>query len=173
MACGSVRVLGVDQSLTCSGLALVCSGRVERVWSLRPKMRGNERLRLIVSSVLEAAQGVDVVVVEGPSMHSQGRSLVQLYGLFTLLTYSLWVAGVRTVVVPPTVRAMYATGRGNANKDAVLLSVARRYPNVDVQDNNQADALAMAALVCRALGEPVAGETVPQAALRAVDRLEV
>ncbi len=46
----------------------------------------------------------------------------------------------------------YATGKGNADKDAMLLAAERRWPGV-VTNNNEADALWIGALACKELGD--------------------
>jgi Holliday junction resolvasome RuvABC endonuclease subunit len=76
--------------------------------------------------------------------------------------------GQEAVVVAPTQRAKYASGKGNASKDTVLLAVAARYPSVGVTDNNQADALVLAAMGARHLGHPVE-ESLPVVNLSAMD----
>ena len=73
---------------------------------------------------------------------------------------------------PPTSRATYATGKDNAGKDAVLAAVVRRYPDVDVTGNDEADALVMAAMGARLLGHPLE-DSLPQSHLRALAGLEL
>ncbi len=59
------------------------------------------------------------------------------------------------VAVPPNLRAKYATGRGNAGKDEVLLAVAHRWTHVCQPDGNDtADALVLASMGADHLGHP-------------------
>ena len=81
-----------------------------------------------------------------------------------------WGAGVPVLPVPPSCRAKYATGKGNAGKDEVLLAVARRYPHAPVGGNDEADALVLAAMGARLLGEPVE-DSLPKAHLDALAKL--
>jgi hypothetical protein len=55
----------------------------------------------------------------------------------------------------------YATGKGGAKKEQVALEAVRRFPDVKIADNDQADALWMAAMGCDWLGWPIV--TVPLA----------
>jgi crossover junction endodeoxyribonuclease RuvC len=71
------------------------------------------------------------------------------------------------VEVSPTCRARYATGRGNASKDDVLSAVVRRYSGVDVNGNDEADSLVLAALGARWLGCPI-DDPMPKANLEAM-----
>lgn len=74
------------------------------------------------------------------------------------------------VIITPSQRAKYATGKGNASKDAVLLAVARRYPTVEVTDNNEADALVLAAMIARLAGRPIE-TSLPQTHLDALAKV--
>src|SRR5699024_12232855 len=76
------RVIGLDLSLTSSGVASSLG------WTdtIRPKkIRGLERLRMILESVRAYTSGYDLVVLEGPSFgHSgfrQHEELVALRGM--------------------------------------------------------------------------------------------
>jgi crossover junction endodeoxyribonuclease RuvC len=153
------RVVGLDLSLTATGVA-DNSGAVRII---KTKLTSHDRLRHINDAVLELVcsyhgdgRRADLVVVEGPSYGSQGSSYHQLAGLWWLLTHSLWRAALPYAVVSPQARAKYATGKGNAGKDAVLAAVVRRYPQVEISDNNAADAWVLMAMGCDYLGEPLA-----------------
>ena len=74
------------------------------------------------------------------------------------------------LVVPASSRAKYATGRGNAGKDEVLLAVSRRYPHAPIVNNDQADAVALAAMGARLLGEPIE-DSLPKTHLDALAKL--
>lgn len=173
-------VVGVDPSLTSTGIATIDTedrlvvptstiksvGRKGDDWPTR-----RDRLTGIVRDVETHTRGADLVVVESPSLGQarQGGTLDRA-GLFWLLLDRLYGHGMRVALVTPAGRAKYATGKGNAGKDSVLLAVARRYAHVDVEDNNQADSLVLALMGARALGVPV--DEVPlshRAAMGGVD----
>jgi crossover junction endodeoxyribonuclease RuvC len=145
-----VRVVGLDLSLTSTGMAVVDkdlgtygSEPAFQVATVKPgKVRGYERLDLIENRVLGAIEGADIVVVEGPSFGSTGSSFHQLGGLWWIIT-RLVQREHQMMVASPSVIKKYATGKGNADKDAMMLMTARRFPTFE-GDNNAADALWLA-----------------------------
>src|SRR5699024_11486469 len=50
---------------------------------------------------------------------------------------------------------MYATGKGNAGKDLVLVTTAATYKQAEVTGNDVADAVVIAAMVSRLAGQPI------------------
>ena len=72
----------------------------------------------------------------------------------------LALLGYPIAVVPPNVLKVYATGKGNASKAAVMLAAARRYPWADIVDDNTADAMVLYAMGLDWLGYQM--EPVPQ-----------
>ena len=59
------------------------------------------------------------------------------------------------MVVPPKTRAKYATGNGGADKRAVLAAVRAAYPQFTIRNDNEADAVVLAAIGARSLGHPI------------------
>lgn len=176
-----MRVVGLDLSLTSTGVAVVdddplrtqpmvtvsrvtSSGRTGATLDERC-----QRLRVLRQKVCEAARPADLVVVEGPSFgqHRQGGQHDRA-GLWWLVVAALQ-GNAPVVEVPPSVRAKYATGAGNAGKDAVLAAVVRRYPDVEVRSNDEADALVLAAMGARHLGRPI--DALPQVHLQAMGKV--
>lgn len=69
---------------------------------------------------------IDVVVLEGysfASRNSQAHSIGELGGVIRLL---LWELGKPVVVIPPTCRAKFATGKGNASKNEVISNISAK-----------------------------------------------
>jgi len=168
-------VVGLDLSLTSSGWARVNTETTRtRTGRIVPELTGHERLRSILHQLTEVLADADLVVVEGPSFGS-GQAIRQnghheRAGLWWLVTHQLWGVGVPFAVIPPATLKRYATGKGNATKDAVLAAAIRRYPQVGFDGNDQADALILAAMGADHLGQPIA--TMPgvqRAALNAVE----
>lgn len=66
------------------------------------------------------------------------------------------------IITPtPTQRAKYAAGRGNAPKTMVVAHTMKHWPTVTIANDNEADALVLAAIGCRILGLPI--DSVPSA----------
>ncbi len=167
-------MLGIDPSLTATGLALLSEGRPV-VETLKPgKMRGHERMRWILQGVAFRTFPLapDLVVIEGPSYGSAGgqRGHHERAGLWWLIAHQLHMRGIPYAVMAPKARALYATGNGNAGKELVIECMRLRLPDVEIRDDNQADALALAVA-----GADHLGVVVPQgpgryrSALRKVD----
>jgi crossover junction endodeoxyribonuclease RuvC len=163
-----VKVVGVDLSLASTGLAAVVpatGGLVDRVQTAaagQGLIARRERLRTIRGTVRSWTAGADLVVVEGLAYASQSPHATERAGLWWMVVDGLIGDHVPVAVVSPTARAKYATGRGNAGKDQVLAAVVRRYPDVEVSGNDEADALTLAAMGARWLGRPIEPGALPQ-----------
>lgn len=174
---GGVRVVGLDLSLTATGLGTTRSGGpagVQTIKSKGPKdatlEERRDRLHNLARDIQLAALAADVVVIEQPAYNQTGGSHHDRSGLWWLVVDWL-VDEVPTVVeVAPQVVKKYATGKGNASKDEVLAAVVRRYADVDVANNNEADALVLAAIGARLAGHPIEA-SLPQTNLDALAKV--
>ncbi len=172
----SDTVVGVDLSLTSTGLAAISweDGRpTVELRRLKTKLRGFDRLDFILDAVAQWTFGARLVVVEGLAFaaHDTGR---QGAGLHWLVRHGLWKGEMPTAVCPPTVRAKYACGKGNGGKDEVLAAVIRRYGiplDLEIDGNDVADALTMAALGARWLGRPIE-ERIPEVNAQVLSKVE-
>lgn len=165
--------VGIDLSMTSTGIATIHGDQITTSRVTSKPTRGDtgtesNRLRLIVREILEHVPYSDVtyVGIEGPSYGSQGNGQHIRGGLWWLLRGELDHWDIDTIIVPPASVKKYATGKGNAGKDEVLAAVIRRYPQVDVRGNDEADALAIAALTARYHGFPI--DNLPKVNLDAV-----
>jgi Holliday junction resolvasome RuvABC endonuclease subunit len=158
-----VKILGIDPSLTGTGLALVeRAGPGDFAWThlsvAKNNLSGHHRLDYIVDTVMSLVstlQHGDVVVMEGPSFNSGGAKSHELAGGWWLIKHAMWQwmeetgTELAVYIVPPRSRAKYATGNGNAKKDAVLNSVNEWYHDINVTDHNIADAIVLATMGAR------------------------
>lgn len=180
-----VIVAGVDLSLTSTGIAIASvhqaagSPPVMTPDSDRIRSAGRagatleergRRLDEITDAVVVRICGADLVVIEGPSL-GQARQGGQhdRAGLWHLVVKALRISGIPVAEVPPSVRSKYATGAGNAGKDAVLAAAVKRYPDWDITGNDVADAVILAAMGCRHLGHPI--DSLPQIHLSAMTKV--
>jgi crossover junction endodeoxyribonuclease RuvC len=141
-----MKAVGLDLSLTSTGVAVAT-----------PNGAITDR---ITSKPVPNATHADLVIIEGPSYGSTTPHQHDRAGLWWLVVADLRNLAYQVVEVPPSTRMRYATGRGNANKDDVLSAVIRRYPHVDVNGNDEADALILAAMGARHLGLPLEGKVL-------------
>lgn len=160
-------ILGIDFSLTATGVCAITDGEAECI-TIRSKKEETwwefpERVQTIGDEIASWAhsdgESVDAWVIETPAFMAKGQ-LDRLFGGWWMLVELMmrewgWPAPLR---VTPSQLKKFATGAGNANKDEVMLAVSRRFPDVHVSDNNQTDALALAAIGAAVFDEPFNGE---------------
>ena len=159
-----MRILAIDPSLTATGAALVDTSDIlaPEVWTITSKPPRVDTIHARLSRIdeivyrLTCLDDIGLVVVEAPAYDSRRGKQHDRSGLWWAVVTGY--ANRATPVVEVTTGGIkrYATGKGNASKDAVLLAVARRFAHVDVTDNNQADALVLAAMAADHYGSPLA-----------------
>lgn len=118
-----VDIVGLDLSLTSTGLAVGSTTKTIAV-----SQKGPERLMAIahqVSTVLSTL-ACPAVVLEGYSMASRNSQAHATGELGGVIRVTLFAGRVPYVVVPPTCRAKFATGRGNASKSEVVSAISAR-----------------------------------------------
>ena len=170
-------ILGLDLSLTSTGIVLVDENGSIAVRRLQPKIRGLDRLDFIAQTVATTTSpvlgyGVGLVVLEGPAFGAKGSAYHQLAGLWWLVRHRLWNLEIPVAEASPSEVKKYATGKGNAGKDEVLAAAVRRFPDIaaDQLNNDIADALWLAAMGARHLGQPI--DDVPQVNRTALDKVQ-
>ncbi|MFI7315666.1 hypothetical protein [Streptomyces venezuelae] len=173
------RVLGLDLSLTSTGIAGTDWARAYRPG----RRRSHERLDWLLAAVaLSVKDGADLVVVEGAAYAQGGQAgHHELAGLWWLVTQYLWRHRIPYAVVTPHGRTIYATGRANPAQDfprqdrariakGMVRSVAvERYgvPCEGPGRYDQADATILAAMGLDWLGYPTV--PVPDSHRRALE----
>jgi hypothetical protein len=92
--------------------------------------------------------------VAGPA--ATGGLFERGYIYFSLLR-ALFERNIPVLLIPPSVLKVYATGKGNAGKGAMIDAVARRFPMFETGgDDNLADAAVCAALAAALVNCPLA-----------------
>jgi crossover junction endodeoxyribonuclease RuvC len=159
-------VAGLDLSLTATGMALIefVPEPVPSVWTVESSGHRNDSLAQRAGRLLKLAvnvhesidfESIDLIVVEGPAVMAKGGSNWDRAGLWWLVLDPLLEAGVLVAVAAPTVVKKWAAGKGTADKAAVAVGVSRLWPDVDGQNDNEWDALALATMGAQHLGLPV------------------
>lgn len=118
-----MNIMGLDISLTSTGYSIDGFTSLIKV-----KSRGPERLHEISRTVIEICSeySVDIVILEGysfASRNSQAHSIGELGGCIRM---RLWENKIPYVEVPPTSRAKFATGKGNAGKTEVISAISSK-----------------------------------------------
>lgn len=173
-----LRIVGLDLSLTATGVAMV-HGESMLTRTIRSKGKADDgllarsvRLHNLAEEVIGRACLGDIVIIEQPAYGQTGGSHHDRSGLWWMVMDALTVDMLdeRFAEVTPQGVKMYATGKGNASKSEVLAAVIKRYPAADVANDNEADALVLAAIGARLAGHPIE-ESLPAANLRAMDKV--
>jgi crossover junction endodeoxyribonuclease RuvC len=151
-------IIGIDPSLTSTGIVVLRDGKVELAVTTKnkPELGIIERVRLIYERIVdiqenlsdgEKWQAPDLIVIEGFSYGSKGRSVFDIAYLGWRIREELeWLKeqdNIPWLEVPPSQLKKFATGQGNANKEIILQQVYKRW-GVEFSDNNQADAYVLA-----------------------------
>lgn len=158
----TLRIVGFDLSLTGTGAAQIDhSGETVSISVETYKSVGHNadtlqdrhrRLDRLSARFIGIGETADLVCVETAAYSKAVGHATDRAGLWWLTVDGLLRSGVHVVEVGSGQRAKYACGKGNGSKEAVLLAMARRFPNVNICNNNEADALALAAMGARHLG---------------------
>lgn len=165
-----MKIVGIDPSLTGTGVAaLTIPSTAKPRWQsttvgskpVGPTLHARyARLRRIIQGInrggLTGADEITLVVIEAPSFGQQRQGgQHDRMGLWWEIVRRVDESGIPIAEVPPACRAKYGAGKGNAPKDAVLLATAGRYPTAGITNNNEADAVLLAAMGARHLGAAV------------------
>lgn len=147
--------MGIDPSLTATGVAVVHSGKLKAFTLTPPKgMRGVERLDWLDGALIDILirykpGAVAIEAYSFASRNSHAHSLGEVGGAFRLALYR---RNVPSIEVPPTSLKKFATGSGKGEKAAVAKELFKRY-GVDLPGNDEVDAAALA-LGCMAHDDP-------------------
>lgn len=150
--------LGLDLSLTGTGYAVIdqntgaikISGVIKTKpaeWAnLTAEMAELERLRKIRTEIelIIQKQLIEVAVIEGLAfMAHQSTALMQLAGLNYLVRDLLYNRKIPFVVVAPSTLKKFVTGKGNSQKDVMLLETYKKW-EVTLVNDNECDAYGLA-----------------------------
>lgn len=171
-------IAGIDPSLTGTGLAII-DNVASDVTTVRSRGKTadslilrRDRLGLLVQEVERLAFRADHVAIETPAHNQTSGHHHDRSGLWWMLVDQLYNHGIVIHEVSTTQVKKYATGRGNASKMEVMAAAIKRYPQFDISNDNEADAVVLAAFLARALGQPIEDD-MPKANLAALDKFQV
>ncbi|QDF18664.1 RuvC-like resolvase [Gordonia phage Pupper] len=153
--------VGIDSSLTSSGVVVIdldtrgvdirrvkSSGKKDDTWEMR-----HDRQVDLEERIGQFFYPGTIVGIEGPSYGNTQGSVHDRAGLWWAVYREAIRRGADVRVVPIASRIRYATGKGAGNKDAVLAATIKRYPELDITGNDEADAFLIASLTARSVGQ--------------------
>ncbi|NUS82728.1 MAG: hypothetical protein HOY75_08240 [Streptomyces sp.] len=164
---GAPVVIGIDPSLTGTGIAS-SNGWVDVIGYKRPNSKAPgitqlphaDRLaamRDLHAQVRKAIGCPALAVIELPAPSRSGGGAHERGWFWWEIYHYLMSSYIPVALLTPNARALYATGKGNAAKGAVIDAVTRRFPAWTTEGNdNAADAVALMAAGRDWLGHPIA-----------------
>lgn len=149
-------IIGLDLSLTQSGVAVLRDGRLAYSRAINPKRGGVQRLLEIEGAVnqvlaLEEEHDLRLVVLEGYAF-ARGHQSHQMGELGGVVRRMLYVRGTPWVEVAPSAVKKFCTGKGNAQKDLILQQVLKRW-GMEFRTSDEADAFVLAKIGQALLGD--------------------
>lgn len=160
-----LRIVGLDLSLTATGVAPHHGPPI----TIGSDLRGAERLAELQRRIVAHIRGVDLAVIEGYAYgrHNRAHQIGELGGIIRL---ACWHQRIPYVEVPPATLKKFATGKGNAGKDDMLVAAIRR---LDYQgaSHNEADALWLHQLALHGYRNP-ARHVLPKAQTAVADGID-
>lgn len=157
------RFIGIDYSTTATGIA-IADGHHWQTFTLRSKPSGDtlsayyERIQDLAHDIVAAAEPRlgDVIGIEGIAFAGRGSSVDRLhYAWHRTAEFLTRLQKTELVVVTTNQVKQLATGKGNAQKDEVLLATERRLPQAQASNNDEADAVWIAVGASILAGSPV------------------
>ncbi len=137
-----MKILALDPA---SKMGFAHSSGFCGTWDLSVRTDESKGMRLIrlsgkLSEVIEHL-GVDVVVYEAARHAASNRALVVQAEIQGVLVLWCEQHGVEYRGYSPSEIKKHATGKGNANKEAMIAAAKTRWPDKAIADDNTADAL--------------------------------
>lgn len=184
-------VIGIDPSLTAAGVGVGMSPEAaawgeEKQFQVSTLGRAGkndeplytrlERIELLADEIRDTAvnlmQWPSLALIETPAYGQHTGKTHDRSGLWWEVV-RIFVRELQIPVVEVSIQKVktYATGKGNSAKDTVLIDVARRYPDVAIANNNEADAFTLVAIGMRLIGHPI--DDVPKTHLKAMEGLKL
>jgi crossover junction endodeoxyribonuclease RuvC len=170
----AVTAMGIDLGLVSAGCAVVRGSPISRepqIFRVQSKRKGWSRIDSQATRIGWAIERADpgVIIIEGPSFHSNGAYWHESAGLWHAVTIMIYKAGIPLAVVPPSTLKKFATGNGAASKIDMCVAAANRF-GLESVNKDEADGLWLAAAGLQHYGWPMV--RLPQAQVVALSKVE-
>lgn len=148
----TITSMGIDLSLTGTGLVVLCNGKILEQKLVKSKPVGDKplaelnRIRKIVEEikVFVGKHKPDIAVIEGLAFMARNTTaLVQLSALNYMTRAILADYKIPFIIVMPTSLKKFATLSGASKKDVILMAIYKRW-GVTILDDNLADGYSLA-----------------------------
>lgn len=137
----NLKIVGVDASLTSTGVVALEKDKVYP-YTIQRKSTGVERLIEIREIVRAEIVSADIVVIEGYAFAraNQAHQIGELGGVLRVMFHE---EKIKYIEAAPSAVKKFATGKGNAKKEDVVLSVYKRWGK-EFKTNDETDAFVLA-----------------------------
>lgn len=165
--------IGIDQSLTGFALSAVSVEfpNEHKTWVYKSEFRGVQRLNdighFLIGTLIELQLEGHIIrniAMEGTVLQSQAASILgELAGVTKLELFKFFDPRTHLncavpLQIPPMTLKKYATGKGTAKKQEMLLQIYKRW-GVEFNDDNAADAYALARMATGSAIDAIERET--------------
>ncbi|MEK6886999.1 MAG: crossover junction endodeoxyribonuclease RuvC [Nanoarchaeota archaeon] len=151
-----MKLLTLDLSLNHTGVAVFKDEKFLKSLVVEPNLKkkkdelltGEVRISFIldvIKQVVKEYSGFDtrdIVVIEGPSFNSKGRSTIDIGELHGVVKHYFYENKVPVVIVPPKTLKKWVTDNGNSDKNQMLLQTYKRW-KIEFSNDNECDAFCL------------------------------
>lgn len=163
-----MTIIGLDLSLVKTGYTVLKNGKHVNSGLIKSKPNGDkpihelERLVNIVTEIEGLVDGAHLVVIENFAfMVRNTTALTQLAGLNYFVRFMLFRKSIPFILCAPTSLKKFVCGKGNADKNLVMMEIFKQY-NHSALDDNEADSYGLAVLGHAIMSKPINKLTKPQ-----------
>ena len=93
------------------------------------------RMITLVDNIMKELQPGDYITIESPANHSKGSYISQMFGIAWAIRIQLMRIGIKYIDVAPSQVKKFATGKGNAPKDQMILPLSKKWGFENRNDN--------------------------------------
>mgnify|MGYP001167317652 FL=1 len=131
-----MRFVGLDLS-TKTGLVIIDeSGNVLTETEITSEIKNDpERMIDLTEQVLSHLEKDDVIAIEGFSYGSRGKGIAFQFGYGYSVQIALYTNDFNYLIVTPSQVKKFATGKGNASKDNMILPIYKKWGYEHSSDN--------------------------------------
>ena len=140
-----MKYIGIDPSTKTGLVVLNEDGNVLVDKEITSKIKEDpQRFMDITDQVIKHFYDTsDVIAIEGFAYGAKGRGVSAQYGIGWQIRAELIRQGFKYIDIPPTSLKKFATGKGNAPKDALVLPIYKKW-NYEHSSNDVRDAYVLA-----------------------------
>ena len=139
-----MRYVGLDLSTKTGLVILDESGNVLTEKEITSKIKTDpKRMIDLTEQVLNHLKKGDVIAIEGFSYGSRGKGMAFQFGYGYSVQIELYKNDFKYLIVTPSQVKKFATGKGNASKDNMILPIYKKW-NYEHESDNVRDAFVLA-----------------------------